>query len=258
MKASPERGASVLSGPDDAPLLVLSREGKGRVALLLTDQMWLWARGFEGGGPYEDLMRRTAHWLMKEPDLEEEALRATAHGRDLTLERQTLDDKSGPIHLVAPSGKAQDVTPAQAAPGLFRAELKAREFGLYRASQGDLKALVNVGPENPLEYRDVVSTTEKLRPLAEASGGSVRRIGDGWNQRDSPAARRRHGRQPGLCRRGFHRHTPHRIEHGARRQADPAGDRLARPAAAARRPGRGLGVGRAAGATRQPKLGVEI
>ncbi len=178
VKAAPERGASVLSGPGDAPLLVLSREGKGRVALLLTDQMWLWARGFQGGGPYEELMRRAAHWLMKEPELEEEALRATARGRDLTLARQTLDDKSGPIHLVAPSGAAQDVTPEQVAPGLFRAQIKAREFGLYRASQGDLKALVNVGPENPLEYRDVVSTTEKLRPLAEASGGSVRRIGE--------------------------------------------------------------------------------
>ncbi|WP_298355071.1 hypothetical protein [Rhodoblastus sp.] len=177
VKASPERGASVLSGPDDAPLLVLSREGKGRVALLLTDQMWLWARGFEGGGPYAALMRRAAHWLMKEPELEEEALRATAHGRDLTLERQTLNDRAGPVHLAAPSGKAQDVTPAQVAPGLFRAEVKAREFGLYRARQGDLTALVNVGPENPLEYRDVVSTTEKLRALAEASGGSVRRIG---------------------------------------------------------------------------------
>jgi hypothetical protein len=177
VKAAPERGASVLSGPDDAPLLVLSREGKGRVALLLTDQMWLWARGFQGGGPYDDLMRRTAHWLMKEPELEEEALRATAHGRELTLERQTLGDQVGPVRLVAPSGDTQEVTPTQVAPGLFRAEVKAREFGLYRASQGDLKALVNVGPENPLEYRDVVSTTEKLRPLAEASGGSARRIG---------------------------------------------------------------------------------
>jgi hypothetical protein len=177
VKATPQRGATVLAGPDNAPLLVLSREGKGRVALLLSDQMWLWARGFEGGGPYEDLMRRAAHWLMKEPELEEEALRASARGRDLTLERQTLGDKAGPVHLVAPSGKAQDVTLAQAAPGLFRAHVQAKEFGLYRASQGGLKALVNVGPENPLEYRDVVSTTETLRPLAEASGGSVRRIG---------------------------------------------------------------------------------
>nr|WP_252393766.1 hypothetical protein [Candidatus Rhodoblastus alkanivorans] len=177
VKATPLRGASVLSGAGGAPLLVLSREGKGRVALLLTDQSWLWARGFEGGGPYADLMRRTAHWLMKEPELEEEALRATARGRELTIERQTLGDKADPVHLVAPSGKAQDIVLARAEPGLFRAQVKAQEFGLYRASEDGLKALVNVGPENPLEYRDVVSTTEKLRPLAEATGGSARRIG---------------------------------------------------------------------------------
>ena len=176
-QATALRGASVLSGAKDAPLLVLSREGKGRVALLLTDQSWLWARGYEGGGPYVDLMRRMAHWLMKEPELEEEALRATAHGRELTIERQTLGDKAAPAVLTSPSGKTRDITLAPAGPGLFRATVKAEELGLYRANEGDLTALVNVGPENPLEYRDVVSTTEKLRPLAEASGGSVRRIG---------------------------------------------------------------------------------
>ena len=39
--------------------------------------------------------------------------------------------------------------------------------------------LANVGPENPREFQDVVSTTERLRPLAEATGGTVRRIGNG-------------------------------------------------------------------------------
>ena len=176
-KAVSMRGAAVLSGLNGDPLLVLSREAKGRVALLLTDQSWLWARGFEGGGPYDDLMRRTAHWLMKEPELEEEALRAMARGREVVIERQTLSDQTGPVRVVAPSGKAQDLALAPAEPGLFRAKFTAGELGLYRASQGDLTALVNVGPENPLEYREVVSTTEKLRPLAEASGGSIRRIG---------------------------------------------------------------------------------
>jgi hypothetical protein len=176
-QATSLRGASVLTGARDAPLLVLSREGKGRVGLLLTDQSWLWARGYEGGGPYVDLMRRVAHWLMKEPELEEEALRATARGRDLTVERQSLSAQNGKARVTAPSGKTQDVALAAAGPGLFRANLKAEEFGLYRVSQGELTALVNVGPENPLEYREVVSTPEKLRALAEASGGSVRRIG---------------------------------------------------------------------------------
>ncbi|MGO9392252.1 hypothetical protein [Rhodoblastus sp.] len=172
------RGASVLDGAGGAPLLVLSREGKGRVGLLLTDQSWLWSRGFEGGGPYEDLMRRMAHWLMKEPELEEEYLRANAKGREVAVERQTLGDSAGPVHAVAPSGKAEDIVLSPAAPGLFRGKVTADELGLYRLTQGEMTALVNVGPENPLEYREVGSTPEKLRPLAEASGGSVRRIGE--------------------------------------------------------------------------------
>ncbi len=175
--ANVDRGTSILSGADNKPLLVLSREDKGRVALLLSDQMWLWARGFEGGGPHLALLRRLAHWLMKEPELEEEALRATADGEELTIERQSLKDQIPPVEIFAPSGKKTIVKLAPAEPGLSRAEIKVAELGLYRVTDGALSALVNVGPENPREFQEVVSTTEKLRPLAEATGGTVRRIG---------------------------------------------------------------------------------
>ena len=82
-----------MNGADGKPLLVLSRIDKGRVGLLLSDQMWLWARNYDGGGPYLDLLRRLAHWLMKEPELEEEALRASAKGREITVERQSVSDR---------------------------------------------------------------------------------------------------------------------------------------------------------------------
>jgi hypothetical protein len=173
------RGTSILSGADNKPLLVLSREDKGRVALLLSDQMWLWARGFEGGGPHLDLLRRLAHWLMKEPELEEEALRAKAEGHDLEIERQSLKDAIPPVRIIAPSGKEITATLTPAEPGLSRAQVRVSELGLYRVTDGTLSALVNVGPENPREFQEVVSTTEKLRPLAEATGGTVRRIGTG-------------------------------------------------------------------------------
>jgi hypothetical protein len=175
--ANVDRGTSILSGADGKPLLVLSREDKGRVALLLSDQMWLWARGFEGGGPDLALLRRLAHWLMKEPELEEEALRATADGAELTIERQSLKEQIPPVEVVAPSGKTTTVKLQPAEPGLSRATLKVAELGLYRVTDGALRTLVNVGPENPREFQEVVSTTEKLRPLAEATGGTVRRIG---------------------------------------------------------------------------------
>ncbi len=170
------RGTGVLSGAQDKPLLVLSREQKGRVALLLTDQMWLWARGFQGGGPHLDLLRRLAHWLMKEPDLEEEALRARVHGHELAIERQTLKDNASPVTVTSPSGAQQQVTLSAAEPGLWRASMNVKELGLYRLNDGEQSFLANVGPENPREFQEVVSTPEKLRPLAEATGGTVRRI----------------------------------------------------------------------------------
>jgi hypothetical protein len=170
------RGTDVLSGAQDKPLLVLSREQKGRVALLLSDQMWLWARGYDGGGPYLDLLRRLAHWLMKEPDLEEEALRASVHGHELAIERQSLKDAVPPVTVTTPSGAQQQVTLNASEPGLWRASMDVKELGLYRLSDGEQSVLANAGPENPREFQEVVSTPEKLRGLTEATGGTVRRI----------------------------------------------------------------------------------
>jgi hypothetical protein len=173
------RGTAVMSGADNQPLLLLSREGKGRVGLMLSDQIWLWARGYQGGGPHLDLMRRMAHWLMKEPELEEEALRATARGREITIERQTLGTDAPLVLLTGPRGDERQVQLQNAEAGLSRATVNVEDFGLYRVNEGELSALVNVGPENPREFQDVVSTTEKLRAIAEATGGTVRRISSG-------------------------------------------------------------------------------
>jgi hypothetical protein len=171
-------GTTVMEGPDKKPLLVLSREGEGRVGLLLSDHIWLWARGYEGGGPHLDLMRRLSHWLMKQPDLEEEALRLIVHGRDLSVERQTMADSVGEVTLTLPSGKTQTVTLQSGEPGLWRGSVRATELGLWRASDGKLNALVNVGPPNPREFAEVTSTTEVLGPFAQQTGGDARRLTD--------------------------------------------------------------------------------
>jgi hypothetical protein len=173
------KGTPVMRGPDNKPLLLLSREGEGRVALLLSDHIWLWARGFEGGGPHIDLLRRLSHWLMKEPDLEEEALRMLVRGRDLTVQRQTMSEGVGDVTLTTPSGKTRTLTLTQAEPGVWRSTLEANELGLWRATDGTLNALANVGPANPREFTEVTSTTEVLAPLASATGGDVVRIEDG-------------------------------------------------------------------------------
>ena len=109
-------GEVVMKGPDDKPLLVLNRKGEGRVGMFLSDQGWLWARGFEGGGPHVALYRRIAHWLMKEPELEEERLTASGRGMTLDIRRQTMQDDPGPARVITPTGKTIDVTLASKFP----------------------------------------------------------------------------------------------------------------------------------------------
>ncbi|WAC25646.1 hypothetical protein [Ancylobacter sp. SL191] len=172
------RGTSVMDGPDGKPVVLLDRVGEGRVALLLSDHFWLWARGFEGGGPYIDLLRRLSHWLMKEPDLEEERLRMVARGGDIVVERQTMGDAAPPVTITTPTGQTRSLTLTSAEPGLFRATFPADTLGLWRASDGTHTALVNVGPLNPREFAEVTSTTETLRPTIQATGGGIWRMAD--------------------------------------------------------------------------------
>jgi hypothetical protein len=170
-----------MQGPDGKPLLVLAREGEGRVALLLSDHIWLWARGYESGGPHLDLLRRLSHWLMKQPDLEEEALRLVVHGRDITVQRQTMADTVNQVTLTSPTGATRVLDLQAVEPGLWRTSLTANELGLWRATDGKLTALANVGPANPREFAEVTSTTDVLHALSNATGGDARRLADGSN-----------------------------------------------------------------------------
>src|SRR4051795_13284106 len=169
----------VMTGVDGKPLLLLSRYGEARVALLLSDHIWLWARGYEGGGPHLDLLRRMSHWLMKQPDLDEEALRLQTQGKELAVLRQTMSDSVPPVTVTSPSGKARELTLGPSEPGLWRSAIPADELGLWQATDGTLKALINVGPTNPKEFSEVTSTPELLKPLAQATGGDARRVVDG-------------------------------------------------------------------------------
>jgi hypothetical protein len=172
-------GTAVMQGPDNKPLLVLSREGEGRVALLLSDQLWLWARGFQGGGPHLDLLRRLSHWLMKEPELEEEPLRLTVSGHQLMVRRQTMAETVSDVTLTSPSGATQTLKLAATELGAWQASVAANELGLWRATDGKLNALINIGPVNPREFTEVTSTTDVVAPIANATGGDSRRLDEG-------------------------------------------------------------------------------
>ncbi|MEM8703455.1 MAG: hypothetical protein AAGF82_16650 [Pseudomonadota bacterium] len=181
-----DAGQQLMSGPSDTPLLVLNREGEGRVAMLLSDHVWLWARGFEGGGPHVPLLRRLAHWLMQEPDLEEEALNVSIRGSDLVVERQTLGDTVGEVTVTAPAGDTTLVDMSEREPGLWRGDMAADQTGLFSVTDGTLSALIHVGPQNPKEYTDVLSTTDVLSPISEATGGSTQRLRDVGGEMDIP------------------------------------------------------------------------
>jgi hypothetical protein len=178
-------GETVMSGPGDKPLLVLDRIGKGRVAELLSDQGWLWARGFEGGGPEAELLRRLAHWLMKEPELEEEKLTASIAGGDLKVERRTMAAEPPPVTVTTPAGQSAPVPLTKVEPGLWRGTFKADDLGLYRVTDGKLSAVAAAGPLNPKEVADMRAIDQILLPVVEKSGGAVRWLSDGM-----PAIRR--------------------------------------------------------------------
>jgi hypothetical protein len=172
-------GETLMSGPDNKPLLVLDHVQQGRVAELLSDQSWLWARGFEGGGPESELLRRLAHWLMKEPELEEERLTATVTSGQIVIERHTMADSAKPVTLTYPSGKRVTLNLAQVEPGLFRAAAKADELGLYRATDGTLNAVTAAGPLNPKEVADMRATDAILKAPTQATGGDTHWLVDG-------------------------------------------------------------------------------
>ena len=172
-------GVTVMSGDRGDPLLVLDRVGQGRVAQLLSDQMWFWARGFEGGGPQAELLRRLAYWLMKEPDLEENDLRATVEGDRLLVTRQSLERDDRPVSVTAPDGSTRSLTLAPENGGQSSGTLPIGEMGLYRVTDGTRTALAAAGPLNPIEFADVRTTPDKLAPVAVATGGGIFWAGSG-------------------------------------------------------------------------------
>ncbi len=179
VEAIPHEGEVVMTGPGERPLLVLDRVGDGRVAQLLSDEMWLWSRGFEGGGPQAELLRRVVYWLMKEPDLEENDLRAAVEGNRLVVTRQSLAPDDRPVQVTGPDGVPHTLTLSPAGGGRSTGTLPVSESGLYRATDGTRTALAAAGALSPIELADVRTTDEKVKADVEATGGSIHWVGPG-------------------------------------------------------------------------------
>jgi len=172
-------GQTIMEGPGERPLLVLERQGEGRIAVLASDHAWLWSRGYEGGGPQLELLRRLAHWLMQEPELEEEVLRGAGDTGDVVITRRTLAESVPPVAADSPSGESQEVTLERAAPGLWQGRIEDAENGVWRLANGEHTAVAVVGPSAPREFENPISTDAVLADLVGATRGGAPRLEDG-------------------------------------------------------------------------------
>ncbi|MEO0606830.1 MAG: hypothetical protein AAFY82_01265 [Pseudomonadota bacterium] len=173
IQARADTGDVLMRTADGSPLFAVDRVGKGRVAQLLSDQIWLWARGYDGGGPFADLIRRSVHWLMKEPELDERQLQIQAQGDTVRASLRTLADRAAPLIIETPDGSFLEPDWRVDGPGSYSAEVPVNQLGLYRAQSGGLEAVALNGPANPREFAALEATPDLLRPLSEASGGGV-------------------------------------------------------------------------------------
>ena len=207
--ASSIGGQTIMSGPNNKPLLVLDQVKKGRVAELMSDQIWLWARGFEGGGPQAELLRRLAHWLMKEPELEAESLHAAVVDGEMVVTRRTMAQTAQSVDMTMPGGSHSAITMNRVEPGTWRGTRKVTELGLYRLTDGTLSAVTAAGPLNPKEVADMRATADILEPLAKQSSGSVHWLSDGGVsvRRVAPAQTAFGSNWIGLRRNGAYRVT---------------------------------------------------
>ena len=177
-----DSGDVVMSGVEDRPLLILDRVGEGRVALMASDHAWLWNRGYEGGGPQLELLRRLAHWMMKEPELEEEALFAEPTGQTMRIIRRTLEESVGTVTVTRPDGETEEVTLEEVSPGRFEALYEGPQIGLYRLSEGDQNAVIGLGPAAPREFEQTIASADALEPVIDTMRGGAPRLEDGLPQ----------------------------------------------------------------------------
>jgi len=179
IEVQPEGGHVVMSGIDGKPLLMLDRVGEGRVSLLASDHAWLWHRGYEGGGPQLELLRRLAHWMMKEPELEEEALWAEATGQTMRIIRRSLSEGVGDVTVITPSGEEIILPLEEVSPGRFEAVYDGPQIGLYRLANDDHAAVIGLGPASPVEFEETLASDTALLPALEATNGGSFALEDG-------------------------------------------------------------------------------
>ncbi len=171
----PVRGDQLMTSVNDWPLLLLDRVGKGRVAQISSDHIWMWSRGYKNGGPHAELLRRIVHWLMKEPELDERALDITIHKSDITVRKQNhkkVSEES--LAITLPSGEYIAAKLKDNGQSSLEYKHHADQLGIYSFEDiNKERKFAVIGEVNPPELRGIKTTAEKLMPLVKKSKGTT-------------------------------------------------------------------------------------
>lgn len=176
---APRSGDVLMTGANAKPLLILDRVGAGRVAQIASDHIWLWSRGYDGGGPHSELLRRVVHWLMKEPELDERALDVKVNGDTIILRTQDYRQKNPNIIMIKPDKTTEKITLEPTKDKVLRADITAQQLGIYafENAQGQKRYAV-VGELNPPELNDVITTDRHVSDLIKNTGGNSHWLSD--------------------------------------------------------------------------------
>ena len=166
-------GDVLLEGPENRPLLILNRIGQGRVAQILSDQSWVWSRSENNKGPQADLLRRLVHWLMKEPELEENELSAKVEKDTILITRNSLALNSKPVSLISPSNNKMEIYLDELGNGKQIGKVLSPEQGIWKLSSGKSSISIIVGNSNSSEYLDVRTTDLIIKPVVDQNMGSI-------------------------------------------------------------------------------------
>tara|TARA_B100000700_G_scaffold196176_1_gene215889 strand:- start:3776 stop:5812 length:2037 start_codon:yes stop_codon:yes gene_type:complete len=166
-------GDVLLEGPEARPLLVLNRVGQGRVAQILSDQSWVWTKPGSNKGPQADLLRRLVHWLMKEPELEENELSARIDNNTILITKNSLTLDNKPIISISPDNTKKEIILEDIGKGKQIGKILSPQEGTWKFSSGNSKITLIVGNSNASEYLDVRTTDNIVEPIVEFTSGSI-------------------------------------------------------------------------------------
>ncbi|MDC3091077.1 hypothetical protein OA848_01670 [Rickettsiales bacterium] len=148
----------LLSGVNNKPLLAVKKVNDGRIAQIYSHNIWLWSkRENNQGGPYNLLIKNLAHWLMKEPTLEENKLELSFVNNSILIEKSFLrkpDPEKLKITIIDPNGIKFEKTLNKSKENRYTAIINNKKDGFYLVYDGEIEKGINTSNENKRELQD--------------------------------------------------------------------------------------------------------